>query len=139
MRRGLVVGIAGLLGAAAVIAGAFGAHALRDHVTPARLASWETAVRYQMYHAVALLVLASGRRAPRSGVAGLWMLGTLLFSGSLYLLVATDTPSLGAVTPFGGVALIAGWLVVAVDGLRSVDDAPSEITTDELSLTRRAR
>jgi uncharacterized membrane protein YgdD (TMEM256/DUF423 family) len=100
----------------AVILGAFGAHALADRVAPARIDTFETGVRYQMYHALALLALAWFAQAfPSSQImwAGyLFAVGIVVFSGSLYLLVLTDTPWLGAVTPIGGVAFIAGWLCV---------------------------
>lgn len=94
-------------------AGAFGAHGLRAQVAPHLLAVFETAVRYQMYHALALLAVAwaLGRwpgRLPRAA-GWLFVLGTLLFSGSLYLLVLTGTRGLGAITPLGGVAFLAGW------------------------------
>ena len=100
-------------------AGAFGAHALRDRLTPADLATFETAARYQMYHALALLAvgLLTDRGVTRAGAAGwLFLAGVALFSGSLYLLVLTGQRWLGAVTPFGGVAFIAGWVALAWDG-----------------------
>ncbi len=115
--------VAGALSAAlAVGAGAFGAHALGDTVSPARLATFETAVRYEMVHALALLlvgVLVERWSDARLRWAGwLFLAGTVLFSGSLYLLVLTDTPWLGAVTPLGGVAFIAGWLLLAWAALK---------------------
>jgi uncharacterized membrane protein YgdD (TMEM256/DUF423 family) len=106
-----------VLGFLGVAAGAFGAHALRGRVPPDLLAVFETAARYQMYHAVALL--ASSRVAGRPGgvVAGwLFAAGVVLFSGSLYLLALTGTRWLGAVTPLGGVAFLAGWLALARAG-----------------------
>ncbi len=111
--------VAGALSAAvAVAAGAFGAHGLADAVTPDRLATFETAAQYQTYHALALLIVGVlVERWPEAGLlrwAGwLFLVGTMLFAGSLYLLVLTDTPVLGAVTPFGGVAFIAGWIALA--------------------------
>ena len=106
----------------AVALGAFGAHALRARLTPDLLATFETGVRYQMYHALALL--AAGMlitRVPTSSLlnaAGwLFVAGTLLFSGSLYLLCFTQKRWLGAVTPFGGLALIAGWACLALAAL----------------------
>lgn len=112
--------VAGTLSAAlAVAAGAFGAHGLRDLVTPDRLATFETAARYQVYHALAMLVVglllgreAGGERGLR-WAGGLFLAGSVIFAGSLYGLVLTDTPWLGAVTPLGGVAFIAGWLTLA--------------------------
>ncbi len=97
----------------AVILGAFAAHTLEGRVVPERIDAFETGARYQMYHALALLVLAwAVREWPvwQTHWAGyLFLTGMVLFSGSLYALVLTDTPWLGAVTPFGGVAFIAGW------------------------------
>jgi len=101
----------------AVAAGAFGAHSLRGRLTTDQLAVFETAARYQMYHALALLFVSGtmtrggGRWLELSG----WMfvVGTLLFSGSLYALVLTGVRSLGAVTPLGGLAFLAGWAFLA--------------------------
>jgi len=100
-----------------VAAGAFGAHALRARVEPDLLQVFETGARYQMYHAFGLFVcawvLASGPSvwAARAGWA--FAVGTVLFSGSLYLLALTGIRGLGAVTPFGGLAFLAGWLMLA--------------------------
>ena len=109
-----------VLAGVAVAAGAFGAHGLEDRVTPERLDVWKTAVQYQMYHALALvlvgLILESDRTPSRllhwSGA--LLLSGILLFSGSLYILVLTDTSWLGAVTPLGGVAFLVAWLLLAL-------------------------
>ena len=116
-----------VLGAAsaaiAVAAGAFGAHALRERLAPDMLAVFETGARYQMYHALGLLAVAwAVARWPGStaGVAGwLFVAGTILFSGSLYLLALTGTRWLGAITPLGGLAFIAGWAALAWAALRS--------------------
>ncbi|HSR16397.1 MAG TPA: DUF423 domain-containing protein [Gemmatimonadales bacterium] len=109
----------------AVAAGAFGAHALRARLSPADLATFETGARYQMYHALALLAVAwLALRAPSSAVqAAGWcfVAGTVLFSGSLYLLTLTGARWLGAVTPLGGVAFLAGWLALALAALRLGD------------------
>src|SRR4051794_5935637 len=98
----------------AVAAGAFGAHALRDAVPPDRLEVWETAARYQMYHALGLLVvayLAAQKDARAARLAGwLFVGGTVLFSGSLYVLAVSGITWLGAVTPLGGGAFLVGWL-----------------------------
>ena len=106
----------------AVAAGAFGAHALRDAVPPDRLAIWETGARYQMYHALALLgvaYVAAHKEAGLARLAGwLFVAGTLLFSGSLYLLSVTGISLLGAITPLGGVAFLAGWLALTWTALR---------------------
>lgn len=101
----------------AVALGAFGAHALRARLSPEDLAIFETGVRYQMYHALALFAVAwAASQWPGTAVnAAGWMfiVGVLIFSGSLYALVLTDTRWLGAVTPVGGVVLILGWGLLA--------------------------
>src|SRR5215210_7747088 len=98
----------------AVAAGAFGAHALRSCLSPEYLAIFETATRYQMYHALGLVVVAwavtrwPGALPQWSG--WLFIAGTVLFSGSLYALSLTGIRWLGAITPLGGVAFLVGWL-----------------------------
>ena len=109
-------------GGVAVALGAFGAHALKAHLTAERLTTFETGVRYQLYHALALLgVTIAIARWPVStlpNIAGwLFVIGTLLFSGSLYLLCFTRQRWWGAVTPFGGLAFIAGWVCLALTAL----------------------
>lgn len=102
----------------AVAAGAFGAHALRTRLDTAMLAAFETGARYQMYHALGLFAVAwciarwPGRLTTASG--WLFVVGTVLFSGSLYLMAITGQRALGVVTPFGGVAFMAGWLCLAL-------------------------
>ncbi len=111
----------GLLG---VAAGAFGAHALRDRLSPHLLSVFETGARYQMYHALALLAvaLAASRFPAGSWRAAGWLFtaGTVVFSGSLYLLALTGVRWLGAVTPLGGLAFLAGWLLLALAGARAL-------------------
>lgn len=107
----------------AVALGAFGAHGLRTRLTPDLLANFETGVRYQMYHALALLAVAwAVAHWPRTALptyAGwLFVAGTLLFSFSLYLLALTGARWLGAITPLGGVAFVAGWVCLAVAAWR---------------------
>lgn len=105
-----------LSGFISVAAGAFGAHALADSLSPRSLEIFETAVRYQMFHAVALLVTAFlvPRRAGRSASAAGWAFafGTLIFSGSLYALALSGVGWLGAITPIGGVTWLIGWLLL---------------------------
>ncbi|HEX5387480.1 MAG TPA: DUF423 domain-containing protein [Gemmatimonadales bacterium] len=105
-----------------VAAGAFGAHGLRGRLSADLLAVFETGARYQMYHALALLAVSwAATRWPGSLVlwAGwLFVTGTVLFSGSLYLLALTGTRWLGAVTPLGGLAFLAGWLCLALAAAR---------------------
>lgn len=106
----------------AVTAGAFGAHALRARLDPAMLAAFETGARYQMYHALALLVVAwaSARWPGRLAAAAGWsfVAGTVFFSGSLYAMALTGQRSLGAITPLGGVAFLTGWLCLALAARR---------------------
>jgi uncharacterized membrane protein YgdD (TMEM256/DUF423 family) len=110
--------IGAVLAAAAVAAGAFGAHALAARLTPERLATWETAARYHMYHALALVIVGviAGRwTSPLVGTAGwLFVAGIAIFAGTVYTLALGGPRWLGAITPLGGLALIAGWLVLAV-------------------------
>ncbi len=113
---------AALLGFIAVAAGAFGAHALAGRLNPQRMETFQTAVRYQMFHVpVILLVALIQERLPSAWIvrAG-WFLvaGVVLFSGSLYMLVLLDQPVLGAVTPIGGALMLAGWLCLAVGATR---------------------
>jgi uncharacterized membrane protein YgdD (TMEM256/DUF423 family) len=111
-----------MLGAAsgfvAVAAGAFGAHALRTRLPPDLLAVFETAARYQMYHALALLAVAwvaSRWPGPLPQWAGwLFVGGMVLFSGSLYALALSGVRWLGAITPLGGAAFLAGWICLAL-------------------------
>ena len=102
----------------AVAAGAFGAHALRARLAPDMLAVFETGARYQMYHALALFAVAwATHHWPGSPVrvAGwLFIGGTVLFCGSLYLLSLTGTRWLGAITPFGGLLFLCGWASLAI-------------------------
>ncbi|MDI4636589.1 MULTISPECIES: DUF423 domain-containing protein [Halomonadaceae] len=110
-------------GALTVMAGAFGAHALGDTLAPKLLAAFETGVRYQAWHTLAILgVLAWRSSLPRPGqltVIRLWALGILLFSGSLYALALSGVTLLGLITPFGGFLLILGWLTLGVSAWRA--------------------
>ena len=107
----------------AVAAGAFAAHALNKRMSPEGLRVFETAVRFQMYHALALLAVAAiASRGPSSAanVAGwAFAVGILLFSGSLYALCLTGITKLGAITPLGGVAFLIGWVALAVAAMRT--------------------
>lgn len=118
MSARLVLAVAALLGAAAVTAGAFGAHALKARLTPDLLAVWQTAVLYHALHVLALLGVGLFMMLkPEAGAARiaawLFVAGIVVFSGSLYALALSGIRVLGAVTPFGGAAMIAGWLVFA--------------------------
>jgi uncharacterized membrane protein YgdD (TMEM256/DUF423 family) len=120
-RNFLLIGaVAGFL---AVAFGAFGAHWLRRSLSPEMLAVFETAVRYQMYHALALLLTAAaiGRIGDaRLLVAAGWCFtaGIVIFSGSLYALALSGVTILGAITPIGGLAFLLGWGCLIVFGLR---------------------
>ena len=107
-----------------VATGAFGAHALRARLAADLLEIWETASRYQLYHALALLLIAlASARWPDAlwqAAAWLFILGTVLFSGSLYTLSLTGERWLGAVTPLGGVCFILGWALAALAGWRAI-------------------
>ncbi|HEX9704417.1 MAG TPA: DUF423 domain-containing protein [Gemmatimonadales bacterium] len=102
----------------AVLAGAFGAHTLRSRIPPDLLAVFETAARYHMYHALALFAVAwAATQWPTTLVraAGwLFVAGTVVFSGSLYVLSFTGARWLGAVTPLGGLCFLGGWLALAI-------------------------
>jgi uncharacterized membrane protein YgdD (TMEM256/DUF423 family) len=122
MLREIFFILGGFSGAVSVALGAFGAHALKSRLRPERLETFETGVHYQMIHALALLGASyAASQWPASsfpGLAGwLFIAGTLLFSGSLYLLVLSERRWLGAITPFGGLAFIAGWVCLALVAL----------------------
>lgn len=113
--------IGALAGMLAVVFGAFGAHALRNRLDDYALGVFETAVQYHFYHALALvavglLALQQPQTVLLRSSGWLFLLGLLLFSGSLYLLALTGTRWLGAVTPLGGLAFIAGWACLAATG-----------------------
>ncbi|MGF1511190.1 MAG: DUF423 domain-containing protein [Myxococcota bacterium] len=115
--------LAALLGGLGVAMGAFGAHALEARLSPRDLGIFETGVRYQLIHALALGLVSVGLET-RPQSSGLWWAGwafaagTLIFSGSLYVLVLTQIRWLGAVTPIGGLAFLGGWLCLLVDTVR---------------------
>ena len=116
--------MAGFFGVTGVAAGAFGAHALGESVTPERLAVWETAAQYHLIHAVVLLVLATrttGAVALERWVVAGFTLGVLLFSFSLYALVLTDVSRFAMVTPVGGLLLMLSWALLAVQALKGKD------------------
>ena len=117
MNRTLLT-VAGTLGFSAVLLGAFGAHGLRDRLAPPLLEVYRTGVLYHLVHALAVLAVALGAdrmRRPRL-VAGLFTVGVAIFSGTLYLLAITGVTWLGAVTPLGGLTLLAAWATVIAEG-----------------------
>ena len=111
-----------ILAGIAVGLGAFGAHGLRGILSPEDLVTFETGVRYQMYHALALLGVAwavtQWETVLLEWTGWLFVLGILVFSGSLYILVLTGQRWLGAVTPLGGLAFILGWILLASAAFR---------------------
>jgi uncharacterized membrane protein YgdD (TMEM256/DUF423 family) len=124
MTAKLFIAIGALAAAAGVALGAFGAHALKARLAPEMLAIYQTAVQYHLWHALGLIAIgAVAMHFPAASAlkwAGWLMLaGILLFSGSLYLLAVSGVRWLGAITPFGGAAFIAAWLVFAWAALRS--------------------
>ena len=119
----LFFALGALLGGLGVAAGAFGAHALRDQLAPERLAQYELAVRYQLYHAFALIAAAwAAQRWPDSPatLAGwLFVVGVVIFCGTVYALSFGSPRWFGAITPLGGISLIAGWALLFWAALHS--------------------
>lgn len=114
--------IGSVLGFLGVAFGAFGAHALKSHLSPEMLAVFETGVRYQMYHAFAILIVAAaignlGASHLLAWSGWFFLAGTIFFSGSLYALTLTGIGVLGAVTPIGGLLFLLGWASLAVFAL----------------------
>ncbi len=116
---------AGILGGIAVILGALGAHALKDLLSEAQVSSFNTAVRYQMWHAIALLALALlvDKVKGIKGIFWSWLSGVILFSGSIYLLnldelMGLDLGFLGPITPLGGLGMILGWILLIIGARR---------------------
>jgi len=121
----LALRIAGIVGALGVAAGAFGAHALKAQVNEAQLGWWATGAQYHLIHAVVLLalaVLASVRPPSKPLRVAFYLItaGIVVFAGSLYAMALTDIRVLGAITPIGGSAIIAGWVVAAFGVSRTV-------------------
>ena len=114
--------IAAILGAAAVLCGAFAAHGLQTRLDGTAREVFETGARYHMYHALAMGLAAFAMRGPAKirarAAAILFLIGIFLFSGSLYLLALTGATAFGLVTPFGGLAFIAGWILLTLAALK---------------------
>jgi uncharacterized membrane protein YgdD (TMEM256/DUF423 family) len=121
------VAFSALLLALAVLIGAFGAHGLKNLVTPERLAVFHTGVEYQFYQGLGLLALSLwrslGAQLELAAVQRLLLIGTVIFSGSLYLLVLSGLGWLGAVTPIGGLLMVAGWLLLAWRAIKKPAEA----------------
>ena len=119
MNRRAAFLVAGIIGLLAIGLGAFGAHALRERLLAQHMLEvWSTAVLYHLIHAPVLLWLA-GRKTISTLAVSLFAGGILLFSGSLYALALTDFHGLGAITPIGGLLLMAGWGWIAIAACRS--------------------
>ena len=117
MTQGLVA-LGAINGGIAVAAGAFGAHGLRERISQHSLEIYETAVRYQMFHALAMILCAVLATSGARTAGWLFQAGIVVFSGSLYALSLTETKWLGAITPIGGLAFLAGWAALAWSALR---------------------
>lgn len=115
--------IAAINGLISVAAGAFGAHGLRDKLSVRHLEVFETAARYQMYHALAIMAVAflasRGATSMVNASGTCFLVGILIFSGSLYALALSGVDKLGMITPVGGLAMMAGWALLAWAGLRA--------------------
>ncbi len=135
--RRRMTAVAAIIGSLGVLIGAFGAHGLESYLTsrfelPAetllrRSEQFDVAVRYHLVHAAAMLALCGLPNLSAGSfklAAALMIAGTLLFSGSLYVLVATNTPWLGMITPLGGISWVVAWAVIAIGALRSPDPDP---------------
>jgi uncharacterized membrane protein YgdD (TMEM256/DUF423 family) len=126
MNRQIIL-TASIFGMLAVVAGAFGAHALKTLITEKQLETWHTAVQYQFYHVFALLFLSTFARSNRVIKASYYffVVGIILFSGSLYMLACVDLINqnwvflMGGATPFGGLLFILGWLMLAIAAIRN--------------------
>ena len=119
----ITLGIGSILAGLAVIAGAFASHSLQNYLTDSALSIWQTAVRYQMYHSLALILVGILMRLEKSASSWLnttaiaFIIGIVLFSGSLYTLSLSGITWLGIITPIGGVAFILGWISLAIFSL----------------------
>jgi uncharacterized membrane protein YgdD (TMEM256/DUF423 family) len=116
--------IIGAIGAAlAVSTGAFGAHILEPIISATNFITYQKAVRYQMYHSFGLIIIAllpsNALKKPLQIAGWCFLLGIILFSGSLYLIVFTGLREFGAITPVGGVAFVLGWIFLAFSGIRT--------------------
>jgi uncharacterized membrane protein YgdD (TMEM256/DUF423 family) len=126
MNRQIII-TAALFGLAAVVFGAFGAHALKESISSSALEAWKTAVSYQFYHTLALLFLSNfSKYRSRAIRISYWafMLGIILFSGSIYLLsidsiIGMNLSFLGPVTPIGGFLLILGWIFLLLSAIKN--------------------
>jgi len=117
-----LIGLGAVFAFLGVALGAFGAHALRDRLSADMMAVYQTGVQYQMIHALALVALGAQERVSGKVTGWLFLVGIVVFSGSLYALALSGVKAFGAVTPLGGVAFLAGWVVLAVNALRKTQE-----------------
>jgi uncharacterized membrane protein YgdD (TMEM256/DUF423 family) len=128
MNKRTLIALGAFLAGITVIIGAFGAHGLEEFLTKTgRADTFETAVKYQMYHSIALVLcgvlLSKSNRRLVSVSAILFLCGIVLFSGSLYLLIGTQQTGIGMVAPIGGLSFVGGWIVLAFAALRDKSEA----------------
>ena len=119
----VLLSVGALLGLTGVAAGAFGAHVLRDTLSPRLLEAFATGARYQLLHAAVIVAIALALRAGAKGSLLVWTarvlaLGTVIFSGSLYALALSGVRAFGAITPIGGLVLLSGWALLFAAALR---------------------
>lgn len=112
--------VAAVNGFLAVGAGAFGAHGLRAHLDAQAMSTFQTAVLYHMFHALAIGIAAVGLRTTASATATFFLAGIVLFCGSLYLLALTGVRAFAFVTPFGGLAFLLGWATLAYSAWKAI-------------------
>jgi len=120
MTQNIIIATAAIFGMLSVIFGAFGAHALKKILSQDQLKSFETGVKYQMYHAIVLLVLGFNNEMISTGIYWCFTIGIILFSFSIYGLVLSDAKGkkmkfLGPITPIGGLLLVTGWLLLFIN------------------------
>ena len=134
MNSSFWIRVGSILGGLGVAAGAFGAHLLEKQLEPRQLQVFETAVRYQMFHALALvgvgiLFMIGGANRALNVAGWAFLTGTLLFSGSLYALVLTGVTKLGMITPIGGIGFLVGWVALTVysSGFKAVAERDSGV------------
>lgn len=122
-----ILGFAAILGLLAVIIGAFGAHSLKEKLSPEALQSFETGVRYMMYHVLALLIIGNSRMITKKSkllISVFFLVGIIFFSGSIFAISTNlvQAKQIWFITPLGGVFFVLGWLISALSFFKSTDD-----------------
>lgn len=123
-----ILGLAALLGLLTVIIGAFGAHSLKEKLSPEALQSFETGVRYMMYHALAMLIIANSRMIAKKSkllISAFFLIGIIFFSGSIFVISTNlvQAEQIWFITPLGGVFFVLGWLISAISFFKSTEDS----------------